>query len=172
MRTPPNSAIPHQSVEDRKQLPHARYQRHLLGLARLKQPPVKLLEDRIVASGYQCPHVEGHPERRPPPQTSPLPRSVPESRLKGATPTRAERRLGASDPSSGSSASTLLVSAFAAGVWTSATPKLAARITGAMLLGYALTGMVTGWIFPQNTREALAAGEEGSATPCTPLRRW
>ena len=32
---------------------------------------------------------------------------------------------------------TLLVAAFAVGVWVSAGPKRAARITGAMLLGYA-----------------------------------
>jgi hypothetical protein len=30
-----------------------------------------------------------------------------------------------------------------------------------MLLGYALSGMVTGVLFPMNTREALAAGEGG-----------
>src|SRR5215207_3652181 len=54
---------------------------------------------------------------------------------------------------------TLLVSAFAVGVWRSAAPKRAARITGAMKLGYAATGMVTGIFFPMNTREVLAAGE-------------
>ena len=53
----------------------------------------------------------------------------------------------------------VLVAAFARGVWTSATPNRAGRITGAMLLGYALSGMLTGVIFPMNTREALAAGE-------------
>jgi hypothetical protein len=53
----------------------------------------------------------------------------------------------------------LLVAASAVGVWTSAAPKRAARITGAMLLGFAVSGMVTGVIFPMNTREALAAGE-------------
>ena len=56
---------------------------------------------------------------------------------------------------------TLLVGAFAAGVWTSAGPKRAARITAAMLLGYAAFGMVGGWFTPMNTREALAAGERG-----------
>ncbi len=56
----------------------------------------------------------------------------------------------------------LLVTAFGAGVWTSAGPKRAAgRITGAMLLGYAAIGMVTGLFFPMNTREVLAAGERG-----------
>lgn len=55
----------------------------------------------------------------------------------------------------------LLVAAFAGGVWTSATPKRAARITGALLLGYAVIGMLTGVFFPMNTRESLAAGERG-----------
>jgi hypothetical membrane protein len=56
---------------------------------------------------------------------------------------------------------TLLVAAFAVGVWISARPKRAGRITGAMLLGYAAFGMVGGWFTPMNTREALAAGERG-----------
>jgi hypothetical protein len=55
---------------------------------------------------------------------------------------------------------TLLVAAFAVGIWTSAGPKRAARITGAMLLGYAAFGMAGGLIFPMRPREALAAGEE------------
>jgi hypothetical protein len=54
---------------------------------------------------------------------------------------------------------TVLVAAFAGGLWTSAEPKRAGRITGAMLIGYALSGMVTGVFFPMKTREALAAGE-------------
>jgi hypothetical membrane protein len=53
----------------------------------------------------------------------------------------------------------VLVAAFAGGVWTSAEPKRAGRITGAMLIGYALSGMVTGVFFPMKRREALAAGE-------------
>jgi hypothetical protein len=56
---------------------------------------------------------------------------------------------------------TLLVAAFAVGLWTSARPKRAGRITGAMLLGYAAFGMVGGWFTLMNTREALAAGERG-----------
>ena len=55
---------------------------------------------------------------------------------------------------------TLLGVAFAGGVWTSAGPKRAARITGAMLLGYAAFGFAGGLIFPMRPREALAAGEE------------
>src|SRR5215213_8919952 len=54
---------------------------------------------------------------------------------------------------------TVLVTAFGVGVWTSAGSKRAGRITAAMLIGYALTGMVTGVLFPMKTREALAAGE-------------
>jgi hypothetical protein len=56
---------------------------------------------------------------------------------------------------------TLLVAAFAGGVFTSAPKKRAGRITAAMLLGYAAFGMVGGWLTPMNTREALAAGERG-----------
>ncbi len=63
---------------------------------------------------------------------------------------------------------TLLVAAFAVGVWTSARPKLAGRITGAMLLGYAAFGMAGGLFFPMNTREALAAGERGLSNAMHP----
>ena len=55
---------------------------------------------------------------------------------------------------------TLLVAAFAVGIWTTAGPKRAVRITGAMLLGYAAFGMAGGVLFPMRPREALAAGEE------------
>jgi len=55
---------------------------------------------------------------------------------------------------------TLLGAAFAVGVWTSASPKrTAARITGAMLLGYIASGTAAQLFFPMKTREALAAGE-------------
>jgi hypothetical protein len=54
---------------------------------------------------------------------------------------------------------TVLVTAFGVGVWTSAGRKRAVRITGALLVGYAATGMVTGVLFRMNTREALVAGE-------------
>jgi hypothetical protein len=49
----------------------------------------------------------------------------------------------------------VLVAAFAVGVWTSAGPKRAARITGIMLLGYAAFGM---------------AG--GSSSRCAHVRPW
>src|SRR5215203_4535873 len=54
---------------------------------------------------------------------------------------------------------TVLIAGFAGGVWTSAEPKRTGRITAAMLIGYAVSGMVTGVFFPMKTREALAAGE-------------
>jgi hypothetical membrane protein len=55
---------------------------------------------------------------------------------------------------------TLLGTAFAVALWTSATPKrTAARITGAMLLGYIASGTAAQLFFPMKTREALAAGE-------------
>jgi hypothetical membrane protein len=54
---------------------------------------------------------------------------------------------------------TLLVVAFAGGLWTSAAPKRAARTTGALLIVYAVTGMVTGVFFPMDRREVLATGE-------------
>ena len=55
---------------------------------------------------------------------------------------------------------TLLVAAFAVGVWTSAAPKRAGRITGAMLLGYAAHRRGDGCDLPDEpTREVLAAGE-------------
>jgi hypothetical protein len=53
----------------------------------------------------------------------------------------------------------VLVAAFAGGVWASAGPKRAARITRAMLLGYAAFGVTGGLVFPMRPREALAAGE-------------
>src|SRR5215210_5886953 len=58
MRTPPGSALSHQSVEDREQLPHARNQRHLLGLAGLNESLVELLDGGIEARSDQGSHVE------------------------------------------------------------------------------------------------------------------
>ena len=64
---------------------------------------------------------------------------------------------------------TLLVVAFALGVWTSLVPKRARRVTGAMLVGYAATGIVTAVFFPMNTREALAAGIAGLRNAMHPV---
>ena len=54
----------------------------------------------------------------------------------------------------------VLVTAFGVGVWASASRRGAGRITGAMLVGYALTGAVTGVFLSASTRETLEAGEE------------
>ena len=66
---------------------------------------------------------------------------------------------------------TPLFAAFAVGVWTSASPKRVAHITGAMLLGYMATGAAAQVIFPEPTREVAAAGEaelaaQRLAPPC------
>src|SRR5919112_2304050 len=54
---------------------------------------------------------------------------------------------------------TLLVGAFAAGVWTSAGPKRAARITAAMLLGYAAFGFAGGGgALPDSPTRGLGRG--------------
>ena len=72
MSRAPGSTIPHHGVEDRKQLPHARHQCHLLGLARRKELLVELLEDGVMPDGDQRPHVQRRPYRRPPAPHLPL----------------------------------------------------------------------------------------------------
>src|SRR3954464_4597979 len=86
MRTPPNSTIPHHGVEDRKQLPHARHQSHLLGFARRKQPLVELLEDRIVFRSDQSSHVQDRPDRSPPAPHLPLTTYLPGVAVEGSDP--------------------------------------------------------------------------------------
>src|SRR5829696_8823448 len=54
----------------------------------------------------------------------------------------------------------VLVTAFGVGVWASASRRRAGRITGAMLLGYAVIGSVGGVFLSAPTREVLEAGEE------------
>jgi len=48
----------------------------------------------------------------------------------------------------------LLVAAFAVGVWTSASPKRTARLTGAMMVGYAVLSMITPLFFQMDMRGA------------------
>ncbi len=48
----------------------------------------------------------------------------------------------------------LLVAAFAVGIWTSASPKRTARITGSMMVGYAALSMVTPLFFQMDMRGA------------------
>jgi hypothetical protein len=54
----------------------------------------------------------------------------------------------------------VLVTAFGVGVWASTSRRGAGRITGALLVGYALIGAVTGVFLSAPTRETLEAGEE------------
>jgi hypothetical protein len=65
MRAPPISTIPHQGVEDRKQLPHARHQRLLLRLTRAQESLIELLDGGVVAGGDQSAHVQDRPHRSP-----------------------------------------------------------------------------------------------------------
>jgi hypothetical protein len=55
MRAPPSSTIPHRSIEDREQLPRARNQSHLLGLASRQESLIELLDGGVVAGGDQRP---------------------------------------------------------------------------------------------------------------------
>lgn len=57
---------------------------------------------------------------------------------------------------------TLLMAAFAAGVWAAAGPRRTGRITAALLAAYTATGTATVLFFPMDTREVLAAGLAGS----------
>src|SRR5215203_6525413 len=112
MRTPPGSALSHQSVEDDQQLPHTRNQRHhLLGLSGLNESLVEFLDGGLAARSDQGSHVERASLRLAlPPHTVRRPLKVRESSLRGATPTRAESSLGEREPSSGSSARSVLQS--------------------------------------------------------------
>src|SRR5215207_5355784 len=65
MRTPPGSALSHQSVEDDQQLPHTRNQRHLLGLSGLNESLVEFLDGGIEARSDQGSHVERFSNPRP-----------------------------------------------------------------------------------------------------------
>jgi hypothetical protein len=59
----------------------------------------------------------------------------------------------------GGSAYTVLVTAFGVGVWMVGGNRTA-RLTGALLVGYALVGAVAGVLFRMNTREVLAAAQD------------
>jgi Protein of unknown function (DUF998) len=54
----------------------------------------------------------------------------------------------------------VLVTAFGVGVWQAAGGRRTGRITGALLVGYAVTGTVTGVFLSAATREVLEAGKE------------
>jgi len=61
----------------------------------------------------------------------------------------------------------LLVAAFAAGVWTSARPRRVARVTGAVMLVYAVLSMVTPLFFPMDIRGAAVTPRGGLHGPMT-----
>jgi hypothetical protein len=63
----------------------------------------------------------------------------------------------------------LLVGAFALGVWLMMDRKRAGRITAAMLVGYAVSGFIGGVVTPMSTREALAAGERTLSNSLHPI---
>src|SRR5829696_784177 len=65
MRRPPGSTISHHRVEDDQQLPHARYQSHLLGLAGGQKALVELPYGGIEARSDQGSHVERLSDPRP-----------------------------------------------------------------------------------------------------------
>ena len=83
-------------VEDDEQFAHTRDQSHLLRFTMRQQPLVEVADEGVVAGCGQRPHVEGAR-----PQTARLPRRMPLSRLKGATPTRAATCLRSKVPNSG-----------------------------------------------------------------------
>ena len=88
-------------VEDDEQFAHTRDHGHLLRFTMRQQPLVEVADGGVVAGCGQRPHVEGAPHSGAPPQTARLPRRVPLSRLKGATPTRAATCLWSNVPNSG-----------------------------------------------------------------------
>src|SRR3954451_7166652 len=106
VRNPPRSTVFEDGVEDREQLAHAGHQGHLLRFAGRYKTLVEFLHDRVAARAAQRAHVQqGRSDVDPPsPHATTRPRSVPESRLSGATPTRAASRLCVSVPSSGTPA--------------------------------------------------------------------
>lgn len=61
----------------------------------------------------------------------------------------------------------LLVAAFAAGVWRSSGPKQTARITGAMILGYAILSMITPLFFQMDMRGAAVTPRGSLHGPMT-----
>src|SRR5215203_1091022 len=104
MRTPPGGTITHHSVEDGEQLPHARHQSHLLRLASGQEALVERSDDGVAATGDQRSHLERFSDPLSTAPYAPRALMMPESQLRGATPTKAESSMGVREPSSGSSA--------------------------------------------------------------------
>ena len=111
MRRPPRDTVLEQRIQDGEQLALAGDEGHLLGLAGCQQPLIELTNGRIETGSHQSTHVQSRPHPRSSAPHRPMsPRRVPESRFKGATPTKAARRFRSSVPSSGSSANSVLAS--------------------------------------------------------------
>lgn len=80
-------------IQNDQEFPYAGRERYLLGFA---SPTESLVEDAdhgVEARGDDRVHIEDGSHMSPPPHTVRFPRSVPLSRLKGATPTSAARSL-------------------------------------------------------------------------------
>jgi hypothetical protein len=101
MRTPPSRAIAHQGVEDYEQLPHARHQSHLLGLAASEQPLVEVLDVGVVSSSDEGAHVEGGPHRGPAAPRLPLAASLPRVAVEGSDPHQGAQALVGDGPQLG-----------------------------------------------------------------------
>ena len=86
--TPGRTMLEH-GVQDNQQLTHTGCESQLLGLTRRQQALIEDPDDWVVAAGRQRPHVQSAANSGASTQTVRLPRRVPLSRLKGATPTRA-----------------------------------------------------------------------------------
>jgi hypothetical protein len=110
MKRPPRGTVLEQRIQDGEQLAHAGDEGHLLGLAGCQQPLIELTNGRIETGSHQSTMYKAARTRARPPHTTRCPRRVPESRFKGATPTKAARRFRSSVPSSGSSANSVLAS--------------------------------------------------------------
>ena len=103
----PGGVVVHHGVQNRQQLAHAGRQRDLRGLPRRPQALIKRFEYRIIAHRHEGPHVQGGPHVGASPQIVRVPRRVPLSRVKGATPPRAASRWRLSVPNSGRSSSSV-----------------------------------------------------------------
>src|SRR5215207_5215551 len=105
VRRPPGSTVFEDGVEDREQLAHAGHQRHLLRFAGRQKTLVEFLHYRVAAGGDQGAHIQRPSDLGPPSPHATTAAQGAESRLSGATPTRAATRLWVSVPSSGTPAS-------------------------------------------------------------------
>src|SRR5215210_9069401 len=105
MREPTGSTLSDHGVEDGEQLPHARHQSDLLGLARCYEPSVELLYGGVVSGGNQSRHVECLPDpRSSAPHAAAPPQSAGVAVDGSHSDEGGESSLGEREPSSGNSA--------------------------------------------------------------------